>query len=284
MRSRIRRPIFLVVVTVVAFAGLADIVLNGKRVDRRASNGPEVRVLFIGNSLTYYNEMPWMAEQIAASLGVDPPLRTDSSVRGGASLRYHWEKRRSVRAIRDNRYAFVVLQPQSSEIMNAPEETLRYAKLLNEEIRRSGAKTIVFQTWAPRESSHPQSAYDARYRELARALGATVAPVGAAFEAMKKQKIATLDGGGVHANLDGSYLSACVFVATLYGRSPVGALHTFDVKYDIKEAYRLELETKKLSEANAKALQEAAWVAVREERAHHARSGDRAASRARPAA
>lgn len=255
---------FLVAVT---FAAPADIVLNGKRVDRRATeNEKSLRVLFIGNSLTYYNEMPWMAEQIASSLRFDPALRTDSTVRGGASLRYHWEKGRAVRAIRDNRYAYVVIQPQSSEIMNAPEETLRYARLLNEEIRRSGAKTIVFQTWAPRGSKHAQSAYNARYEELARALGATVAPVGAAFEAMKKQEIATIDNGGVHANLAGSYLSACVFVATLYGRSPVGAVHTFDVKYDVKEAYRAELETRRLSPSEARALQEAAWVMVQDER------------------
>lgn len=274
VRSRLRRSFLLVALLIVlAFAGSADIVLNGKRIDRRGTaNEPSLRVLFIGNSLTYYNEMPWIAEQIVTSLRLDPPLRADSSVRGGASLRYHWEKGRAARAIRENRYAFVIIQPQSSELMRDPDDTLRYAKLLNDEIRRSGAKTIVFQTWAPRGSLHPQSAYDARYRELARALGATVAPVGAAFEAMKKQKFATIDQGGVHANLAGSYLSACVFVATLYGRSPVGATYTFNVKYDVKEAYRQELETKQLSASEARALQEAAWVAVMEVRRHGSRA------------
>lgn len=255
--------VFLVALTQPAHA---DIVVNGKRVDRRTTAGERsLRVLFIGNSLTYYNEMPWIAEQIVTSLRLDPPLRADSSVRGGASLRYHWEKGRAARAIRENRYAFVIIQPQSSELMRDPDDTLRYAKLLNDEIRRSGAKTIVFQTWAPRGSRHPQSALNARYQDLARALGATIAPVGAAFEAMKTHRTATIDGGGVHANLAGSYLSACVVVAALYGRSPVGAKYTFDVKYDIKEAYRQELETKRLSQSEARALQEVAWAAVRSE-------------------
>ena len=262
-----RATTLVVLLLALAYGAPAEITLNGRRVDRDGSAcDRQLCVLFIGNSLTYWNEMPWMAEQVAKSLKLEPALHADSSVRGGASLRYHWEKGRAVRAIREKRYAYVVLQPQSSEIMNEPDETLRYAKLLDEEIRRSGAKTIIFQTWAPRGSQHSQAAYNARYQQLARTLGASIAPVGAAFDAMEAQQLTMIDSSNVHASLAGSYLSACVFVATLYGRSPAGAMHTFDVKYDIKEVSRDELETKRLSASEARALQEAAWLAVRNER------------------
>src|SRR5688572_6542384 len=126
-------------------AGDIEVWVRGKRVDAGAKpRANELRVLFIGNSLTYFNEMPWLAEEVAKSLGVKPVLRTDFSGRSGATLRQQWHRGRAVRAIREGKYAYVVLQPQSTEILRPEEETFRYAKMLDEEIKRSGAKTILF--------------------------------------------------------------------------------------------------------------------------------------------
>src|SRR5688572_31598139 len=123
-------------------AGDIEVWVRGKRVDAGAKQHPdELRVLFIGNSLTYFNEMPWLAEEVAKSLGVKPVLRTDFSGRSGSTLKQHFERSRTVRAIRQGKYAYVVLQPQSTEIVRTPAETFQYAKKLDEEIKRSGAKT-----------------------------------------------------------------------------------------------------------------------------------------------
>ena len=58
-----------------------------------------LRVLFIGNSLTYWNEMPWLTGQVASSLGAKPPLVTAFNGMSGMSLRQHWERGRALRAI-----------------------------------------------------------------------------------------------------------------------------------------------------------------------------------------
>lgn len=52
----------------------------------------ERRLLFIGNSLTYFNEMPWLTVQVAMSLNVAPKLRADFSGDGGMTLRQQWER------------------------------------------------------------------------------------------------------------------------------------------------------------------------------------------------
>ena len=245
----------------VVLTGDIEVRVRGKRVDAGAQKrSDELRVLFVGNSLTYFNEMPWLTEEVAKSLGVKPMLRADFSGRSGASLRQHWDRGRAVRSIREGEYAYVVLQPQSTEIVRTPEEIFRYAKMLDAEIRRSGAKTILFQTWAPLTAKHEQAAYNAQFAKLAKELGATIAPVGVAWQSLRKQGVELFDGSGLHANLAGSYLSACVFVATIYKRSPVNATHTFDVHFENEEFYRDALVNEKLSAATAAKIQREAWA------------------------
>lgn len=224
----------------------------------------DLRVLFLGNSLTYYNDMPWLAEEVAKSLGVKPALQAVFEGRSGLTLKQHWDRGRAVRAIRDGSYAYVVLQPQSSEIVRTPEETFRYAKLLDAEIRRSGAKTIVFQTWAPLTVDAKQSDFNRQYAKLAKALDARIAPVGTAWELLRKQKIELFDDSGLHANLAGSYLAACVLVALLYERSPEGATFTFDDASLPDAFFRESLKRERLSAATAGKIQREAWAAVRQ--------------------
>lgn len=209
-------------------------------------------VLFVGNSLTYYNEMPWMLEQVAKSKGVT--LRAKFVGFSGRTLRQQWEDPRVRQEIAEGHYDFVVLQPQGSEIDRATENTGRYARLLHEEVRKAGARTILFETWSrpPRR----QSDYTARFTRVARDLGVTLAPVGTIAARLQAKGYVIVDEVA-HPHLAGSYLEACVFFKLVTGRSPVGATHTFDVHFEIPEAYRRYLEEERLDAATAEAIQRA---------------------------
>jgi hypothetical protein len=221
-----------------------------------------IRVLFIGNSLTFWNEMPFLTRRVAGSLAADPALATEFSGMGGATLRQHWEKGAALRRIREGKWNFVVLQAQSGEMMRSPEETKKYAAMFDHEIDRAGAKTVIFETWQPLGSAGTQSQLNARYVALAKELDAVVAPVGAAWEILQRRRLNLFDPGGVHPNLRGSYLAACVFFATFYNVSPHGATHVFETKFDIPESYRRDLEQETISDGDADAIQRAAWDAV----------------------
>ena len=243
--------------------GTIEIRRNGKVVATdHTPQANAIRVLFIGNSLTFWNEMPSLTRRIAGSLGAQPALATEFSGMGGATLKQHWEKGAALRRIREAKWDFVVLQAQSSEMMVRPNETKKYATLFDREIDRAGAKTVIFETWKPDGSPGTQAELNARYVALARELDALVAPVGSAWETLQRNGMNLFDPGGVHPNLRGSYLSACVFYATFYRADPAGATHVFETKFDVPESYRRDLEVEKISDEDAGAIQRAAWAAV----------------------
>ncbi len=72
-----------------------------------------LRVLFIGNSYTYFNNLPELLRAVAASQKDGPRIETEGSLSGGKSLQWHWENSRALEAIRRGGWDFVVLQEHS---------------------------------------------------------------------------------------------------------------------------------------------------------------------------
>lgn len=219
-------------------------------------------VLVIGNSLSYFNEMPWLAEEMAKSKGASPPLNVEFSGRSGLSLEQQWKRGDALRRIVAQRWDFVVLQAQSTEAVRAPDVFTDYARRFDAEIRKRGAKTVILETWAPRGQS--QKEFSARYAKVARELGALLLPVGTAWQSLQKRGVVLFDGSGVHPNVRGSYLYASMLYAMVYGRSASGAIHEFDVKFDIPEFYRQSLEQDRIDADTAAAIHDAAWLALRQ--------------------
>lgn len=225
-----------------------------------------MNVLIVGNSLTYFNEMPWMLGEIATSKQTTPPLHVEFSGGSGMTLQQHWEKGEAQRRIEQGRWDFVVLQAQSSEAVRAPEPFREYARRFDSLIRKHGARTVIVETWAIRDAPYSQRQYRAQYETLARELRATLAPVGAAWQQLLGRHIELFDSSGVHPNVLGSYLYASVLYDVCTGRNAKGATHTFDVHYGVREAYRQSLEHDRIDDATAAAIQDAAWAAVQASR------------------
>jgi hypothetical protein len=147
-----------------------------------------------------------------------------------------------------------------------------YAQRFDGVIREAGARTLLYLTWARRHQPAAQPRLTQAYRTLATRLGATVVPVGRAWEQAQRA-----DPGLVlhiaddsHPNPAGSYLAACVFYATLYRRSPEGLparLTGIGVSHDgVVETGAGETELLNLDPALARRLQQIAWRVVQAER------------------
>src|SRR5262245_28868409 len=180
------------------------------------------KILFIGNSFTQRNDLPRLVAALAAErrLHVEPEL---ISV-GGASLRTHWNAGKAARAIATGGYDYVVLQEQSTLPVKNAGRMAENVRLFDEVIRRAGSKTVLYMTWARQHAPETQQAIADAYFTIGKEVGAIVVPVGLAWQNFFSKHEAPVlhDRDQSHATLAGSYLAACVFVATLFKENPIG--------------------------------------------------------------
>lgn len=189
---------------------------------KKSRGAAPIQVLFIGNSFTARNDLPGLVARLAAARGKGLEHRLISA--GGASLRAHWNAGAAVEAIRDGGYDAVVLQEQSTLPVKNAARMHENVRLFDGVIRAAGAKTVLYMTWARLNAPESQRAITDAYTGIGRELGATVAPVGPAWQRFLRDNDRPVlhDRDQSHPTAAGSYLAACVFLAALFGESPVG--------------------------------------------------------------
>lgn len=266
-------PLLLVAVVIPLSLSLNGCVLASKTTSARNS-GRTLRVLFIGNSYTIYNDLPWVTSRLSLSSNVDRPLEVKSVALMGATLKEHWDDGFALKAIRDEGpWDYVVLQGQSHSPLFDPDELKEYARRFDKEIKAAGAKTILFVTWARHVYPEQQPVINSVYGDIARETGATLAPVGQAWEdALAADPKLPLYRNDVdnHPAEAGTYLAACVLYSTIYRRSPEGltaeitdqgmSRHEFDPAGNALKNVKKEPFT--IPEDEARMLQRTAWAAV----------------------
>jgi hypothetical protein len=226
-----------------------------------------LRVLFIGNSYTYFNNLPELLSELAASANPSKMLEAQMIVRGGATLKMHWEEGAALKALQQGKWDYVVLQEQSTLPITDPATMHKYARFFDAEIKKAGAKTIFHLTWARQHQPENQVKLNDAYFTIAKELKALVAPVGVAWEkAFKedaKRVFHTEDKS--HPNAAGSYMAACVFYALIYEKSPeklTNRISSYPVS-DSGMVSNVKTELVNLEKSEAILIQRIAWQTVK---------------------
>lgn len=225
------------------------------------------RVLFIGNSYTYYNDMPTaIFERLAASLGHE--MEVTSITKGGYQLYRHADPADECGAkveaalTGENPYDFVILQEQS--VRPAGENAADfYASVrdLAARIRQTGAKPVLYATWgrepgSPTLEKHGWTSEEmtwrlaAAYEAIGRELQIPVAHVGLAFRDVlhSEADIGLYNPDQSHPSYAGSYLAAATLLGRVLDMDPTAATFTGELAAD---------EATLLREAAKRALLEA---------------------------
>jgi len=189
-------------------------------------SGTGTPVLFIGNSLTYVNDVPGIVQAFADSAG-GPSIAVETVAFPNYALIDHWNEGVAAGHARGELakggWKFVVLQQGPSSV-DLNRDTLRLAtKLFAEELSKIGAKPALFSAWPTidRRQDFPRAIES--YTLAASDVGGVLLPIAAAWlDAWKRDSTLALYSDGLHASIAGSYLSALVIYAVLQRRSPVG--------------------------------------------------------------
>jgi len=172
-------------------------------------------VLFIGNSLTYTNDLPGLVHGLAGAVG--RPLAVASVALPDFSLEDHFHQGDALRAIARGGWSFVVLQQGPSSLDDSRALLRRDAARFDQRIRAIGARTALFSVW-------PESARQAAFPAVAQSYSLAASDVSGIYlpvtkawlDAWARDPSLPLYGpDGFHPSEHGSYLAALVIAGVL---------------------------------------------------------------------
>jgi hypothetical protein len=209
----------LALVALIAGAAVASCGSSGVEPDPELT----LRILFIGNSLTYANDLPAAVQH----LGQSDPKRAvvvSSVTEGGFSLEDHWNRGDAQRAIASARWDLVVLQQGPSALPESRVNLIDYATRFAGEVRKVGGSPAMYMVWPGLDREAEWSAVSASYAAAAEAVNGLLLPAGEALRAVRASApgISLFEADGFHPSVAGTYGVALVIYARAAGVSPVG--------------------------------------------------------------
>ncbi len=178
-------------------------------------------VLFVGNSFTFFWNMPQMVEAMAKDQNV--PLITSQSTVGGSNLEQHYkgEKGTETNKILENeKFDYVILQDHSSSTIDTPERFEEYSQKMTDLVKTREAEPIFFITWGYKSNPLMLEEISNKYSEMGKKLQVKTIPVGQIFtKAIQLRPDLEMYFDDKHPSPDGSYLVALIFYKYLTGRS-----------------------------------------------------------------
>jgi len=180
-------------------------------------------VLFIGNSLTYTNDLPTMIKALADSAGVERTY-VESVAFPNYALEDHWARGDALTAIRRGGWDFVIMQQGPSALEASRTNLLEWVQRFATEIKGVGAVPAMYAVWPSIDRAFDFDRVIESYSLAAQAAGGVVFPAGAAWRAAWRfdPSVPLYGGDGFHPSLEGTYLAAVTIFGGLYGRSGVG--------------------------------------------------------------
>jgi len=176
-------------------------------------------VLFIGNSLTYSNDLPALVKHVAEAAG--DSLRVDMAAGPNLAVIDHVNGATdAVARIDGGEWGFVVLQQGPTPAGVCRDTLVLAAMRLGPHIGGAGARAAVVVPWARRGFPQSLAVAEESAVQAARSVGGVVAPVGIAWkEALDDDPTAALYGSdGYHPAPAGSLLAALTIYDRLFGR------------------------------------------------------------------
>ena len=202
-----------------------------------ADKADTLRVLWIGNSYTFFNDLPTTVREIAESKGMH--LNITSIVKGGEHLKGHLKNPRLTEALKRGHWDYVIIQEFSSapaaDTRTVARDVYPYARTIDSLALKHSpqAKVIFYMTWGHKYGNVYDSAYKldddyesmqerlkTSYLEMTYDNNAWCAPVGMAWREIRHThpEYILYNADCFHPSPLGSYLAANVIFATIWQR------------------------------------------------------------------
>lgn len=191
-----------------------------------------LKVMLLGNSLVYTQNVPGLLRALAAAQSEGPNIETATFVAPGGTLAERWKDGVAAKALREGQWDVLVLQERGGLLacMASPQQrqqpecraSQRAHKQFAELAKSRGARVLLFGTWGP--DAAWQQNLDRGLMAIARSTGAETVELGEMLRAQdKRQPALPMFADGVHASLEGALLIAARLYRSIAGRKATPA-------------------------------------------------------------
>ena len=205
-----------------------------------------MRILFIGNSLTYVNDLPGLVQRLADATGAEQTY-VESVALPDHSLEDHYKRGDALDAIRRGGWRVVIMQQGPSALEESREHLILWTGIFATEIRAVGAEPALYMVWPSTARFFDFDRVRDSYRMAAESVNGRFLAAGETWRAAwaRQADLALYGSDGFHPSPLGTYAAAVTIFGNLYQRSVV----------DLPASARQGLS---LSTAEARIVEEAA--------------------------
>lgn len=188
----------------------------GNSVEPQLTGG--IKVLFIGNSLTYVNNLPGTLSALALTAGDTIQVRMVAEP-NFALIDHYVGGSNALGEIASGGWNFVVLQQGPSTTPINRDSLILTAKLFEPRIRAVGATPALYMVWPTTDRIAFFDSARVSYQMAATAVGGVFMPAGRAWVTAwaSDANLALYDPDGLHPSPLGTYLAALVIYERLTG-------------------------------------------------------------------
>lgn len=201
--------------------GLLAVLLSVLSSPISAQDSTSVRILFVGNSFTYFYNLPQVVMAMATSQDVN--LVTRQSTVGGSNLEQHWKREKGTKTrdlLESSQWDYVVFNNHSTSSIDTPDAFMEYGKKFADLVREKGAEPIFMLTWAYKSNPLMQTRITMMHEKLAEESKAGLVPAGPIFAATRYWRPdMKLFFDDKHPSATGTYLLGLTFYKYFTGSS-----------------------------------------------------------------
>ena len=174
------------------------------------------KILFVGNSLTYSNNLPVLVEQEASKDQII--LSTEILAKPNYALIDHWDEGALQKKIKSKSFDFVVVQQGPSSQQEGRELLFEAVKKLSAICEKNKSQLAVFMVWPSQQYFDTFDKVIKNHRDVAEKYNAVLCPVGEVWKAHfnETKDFSYYGPDGFHPSVKGSEVAAQIIVDSLF--------------------------------------------------------------------
>lgn len=197
----------------------------GETNNKPAATRKHINILFVGNSLTYYNQLPEMLKEIALMDSVT--VTYTAHCYPDYALEDHWNDGKIQKEIKTGKYQYVVAQQGPSALPESQQMLLEATKKLSRLCKKNNTRLALYMVWPAQQHLFNLDKVIDSYTKAASQTGSLLCAAGQAWKNVWAAYPETPLYGedGFHPSPRGSFLAALTIYCTLLGKTDINFLN-----------------------------------------------------------